>query len=518
MKLQFKNQAFQESATAAVCDVFAGQPYHDPNVYAVDMGVKREAVSVTADPAAVSSPDFETAVQSVMDFHSEPDVGYKNAEIELPLDVLRQNLYAVQDRQNLEHSVLNATLPELEVEMETGTGKTFVYIKTIFELNKRYGWSKFIIIVPGIAIREGVKKSLDIMADKFLADYGKTAKTYVYNSSHPQDVLDFSTNADIQVLVMNVQAFNARSEAARRIYMELDEFASRKPISMIAANRPILILDEPQKMEGRATNEMLPKFNPLMILRYSATHRTIRNLVYRLDAIDAFEQKLVKKIEPVCIDVSNRAGVYSYVYCSEIRPGKTGPEAVLEFQVKRKKGQIDNEMRIVRKGDDLYQLSNKMTVYQDRYRIIELNAKDGYGKVEFENGLVLVSGQAAGNVTEKELRRIQIREAVKAHLDKEVQLFPQGVKVLTLFFIDKVANYRVYADDNEGTSGEYAVMFEEEYKRAITDRLGMLAGVGINNPALKKYWEGIDAAKTHSGYFAEDKKHRLVDSKDGKES
>ena len=226
----------------------------------------------------------------------------------------------------------------------------------------------------------------------------------------------------------------------------------------------------------------------------------------------------MKKIEPVCIDVSNRAGVYSYVYCSEIRPGKTGPEAVLEFQVKRKKGQIDNEMRIVRKGDDLYQLSNKMTVYQDRYRIIELNAKDGYGKVEFENGLVLVSGQAAGNVTEKELRRIQIREAVKAHLDKEVQLFPQGVKVLTLFFIDKVANYRVYADDNEGTSGEYAVMFEEEYKRAITDRLGMLAGVGINNPALKKYWEGIDAAKTHSGYFAEDKKHRLVDSKDGKES
>ena len=286
MKLQFKNQAFQEAATAAVCDVFEGQPFHDPNVYSVDPG------KVVASREA-SLPGFETLQQATLELPDDPpDVGYKNAEIELPLDVLRKNLHTVQDRQNLEHSMgggRGATaLPELEVEMETGTGKTFVYIKTIFELNKRYGWSKCIIIVPGIAIREGVKKSLDIMSDKFLADYGKTAKTYVYNSAHPQDVLDFSTNADIQVLVMNVQAFNARSEAARRIYMELDEFASRKPIDMIAANRPILILDEPQKMEGRATNEMLPKFNPLMILRYSATHKTIRNLVYRLDAKRCF--------------------------------------------------------------------------------------------------------------------------------------------------------------------------------------------------------------------------------------
>ena len=519
MKLQFKNQGFQEAATAAVCDVFNGQPYHDPNVYTVDPGVKREDFS-RRDAEAQSLPGLEVLSLASLDLPDEPDVGYKNAEIELlPADI-QKNLNEVQDRQNLEHSSKLGTcgiLPELEVEMETGTGKTFVYIKTIFELNKRYGWSKFIIIVPGIAIREGVKKSLDIMADKFLGDYGKTAKTYVYNSAHPQDVLDFSTNADIQVLVMNVQAFNARSEAARRIYMELDEFASRRPIDMIAANRPILILDEPQKMEGKATNEMLPLFKPLMILRYSATHKTIRNLVFRLDAIDAFEQKLVKKIEPVCIDVSNRAGVYEYVYCSEIRPGKDGPEALLEFQVQRKTGEIVNETRIVRKGDDLYQLSNEMTVYKDRYRVIGLNAKDDYGMVEFENGLTLVPGQVAGDVAEKELRRIQIREAVKAHLDKEAQLFPQGIKVLTLFFIDRVANYRVYADENEGTSGEYARMFEEEYKRAIADRLGQLEGVGID-PALKKYWEEIDAARTHSGYFAEDKKHRLIDSKDGKES
>lgn len=520
MKLKFKNQAFQEAATAAVCDVFSGQPYHDPNVYTVDPGVAAAPVV----PAAVQTalPGFVATTQGQLALGDDaPDVGYKNAEIELQAADILKNLHEVQDRQNLEHSVLGGhagrvTLPELEVEMETGTGKTFVYIKTIFELNKRYGWSKFIIIVPGIAIREGVKKSLDIMADKFQNDYGKTAKTYVYNSAHPQDVLDFSTNADIQVLVMNVQAFNARGKDARRIYMELDEFNSRKPIDLIAANRPILILDEPQKMEGRATNEMLPLFHPLMILRYSATHKTLHNLVYRLDAIDAFEQKLVKKIEPVCIDVSNRAGVYSYIYCSEIRPGKDGPEALLEFQVQRKTGEIVNETRIITKGDDLHQLSKGVDAYADRYRVIELNAKDGYGIIGFENGLTLIPGQVTGDVSEKELRRIQIREAIKAHLDKEVQLFPQGVKVLTLFFIDKVANYRVYADDKdlEGDSGDYAKMFEEEYARAIAERLGDM----LLDADLRKYWEGIVAAKTHSGYFAEDKKHRIVNSKDGKES
>lgn len=512
MKLKFKNQAFQKDATDAVCDVFDGQPYSDPNVYTVDPGNAGAAVGAAPAQGVLPGMGGGNGVQQTMDFQYAPDVGYANAPIALPPNVLADHLHAVQDRQNLEHTTLNPALPELEVEMETGTGKTFVYTKTIFELNRRYGWSKFIVIVPGIAIREGVKKSFDITADKFSADYGKAAKVYVYNSAHPQDVLDFSTNADIQVMVMNVQAFNARSEAARRIYMELDEFASRKPIDMIAANRPILILDEPQKMEGRATNEMLPKFNPLMILRYSATHKTVRNLVYRLDAIDAFEQKLVKKIEPVCIDVSNRGGVYSYVYCSEIRPGKDGPEAMLEFQVKRRTGEIVNETRIVRKSDDLHALSKGVDAYRDRYVVTELNAKDGYGRLEFGNGLALVPGQAAGDVSEAELRRIQIREAVKAHLDKERLLFPQGIKVLTLFFLDKVANYRVYADEKDatGAQGPYAEMFEEEYDRQVKDRLGDM----FLDPGLKKYWEGISASRTHAGYFAEDKKHRLRDSKD----
>lgn len=502
MKLKFKNQGFQEDATAAVCDVFLGQPYHDPNTYTVDPGKKTVAASGS---------------QLTMSFGEEddaPEVGYKNAEIALTPETLQANLRKIQDQLNIQPTVLNPGLPELEVEMETGTGKTFVYIKTAFELNKRYGWSKFIIIVPGIAIREGVKKSLDIMAEKFQQDYGKVAKTYVYNSAHPQDVLDFSTSNGIQILVMNVQAFNARGKDARRIFMELDEFGSRKPIDLIAANRPILILDEPQKMEGKATNEMLPLFNPLMILRYSATHKTVRNLVYRLDAIDAFEQKLVKKIEPVCIDINNRSATEAYVYCAEIRPGVDGPEALVEFQVNQKNGQVVNKTRLIHKGDDLYALSN-VEAYKDRFRVIELNAKDGYGMLGFENGISLVPGQVIGDVTEDALRRIQIREAIKAHLDKELQLYKQGIKVLTLFFIDKVANYRVYEKDAE-SKGAYAQMFEAAYRDVLNEKLndqGFLI-----DAELKAYWEGISAEKTHAGYFAEDKKHRLVDSKEGKES
>lgn len=510
MKLKFKNQGFQEDATAAVCDVFLGQPYHDPNTYTVDPGKK-----TVAAPKVVQADFFgQTLSQDTFDYEDAPEVGYKNAEIALTPETLQTNLKKIQDQLNIQPTVLNPSLPELEVEMETGTGKTFVYIKTAFELNKRYGWSKFIIIVPGIAIREGVKKSLDIMAEKFQQDYGKIAKTYVYNSAHPQDVLDFSTSNGIQILVMNVQAFNARGKDARRIFMELDEFGSRKPIDLIAANRPILILNEPQKMEGKATNEMLPLFNPLMILRYSATHKTVRNLVYRLDAIDAFEQKLVKKIEPVCIDINNRSATEAYVYCAEIRPGVDGPEALVEFQVNQKNGQVVNKTRLIHKGDDLYALSN-VEAYKDRFRVIELNAKDGYGVLGFENGISLVPGQVIGDVTEDALRRIQIREAIKAHLDKELQLYRQGIKVLTLFFIDKVANYRVYEKDAE-SKGAYAQMFEAAYRDVLNEKLndqGFLI-----DAELKAYWEGITAEKTHAGYFAEDKKHRLVDSKEGKES
>ena len=512
MKLKFKDQQFQINATAAVCDVFEGQPYTDPNVYTVDPGreVKRKSEKVTSVEEA-SLPGLEVPTQAQLDLGDNvPDVGYANAEIKIGAELLK-NLHMVQDRGNLERTQLDSGLVELEVEMETGTGKTFVYTKTIFELNKRYGWSKFIIIVPGVAIREGVKKSIDITAEKFFADYGKTTKTFVYNSAHPQDILDFSTNPDIQIIVMNVQAFNARGADARRIFMALDEFGSRRPIDLIAANRPILILDEPQKMEGTATQEMLPKFNPLFILRYSATHKVLRNLVYKLDAIDAFDQKLVKKIEPICIDVTNRAGNTPYVYLSEVCPAKDGPEAVVEIQREKKDGKIEMETRIVSKGDDLYPMSGKLSAYAKGYTVVELNAKDGYGRLVFENGKELVPGKALGNVSEARLRRIQIREAIKAHLQKESQLFAQGIKVLTLFFIDEVAKYRVYGDDDSGTAGEYAKVFEEEYAALVRQQDDL-----FTDEALKAYWRGISAAETHAGYFAEDRHHRFRDSSEGR--
>ena len=512
MKLKFKDQQFQIDATAAVCDVFEGQPYHDPTVYTVDPGEVKSKSEKGISAEALSLPGLESVTQGRLDLEDDPpDVGYANAEIKISGSVLLKNLHMVQDRNNLDRSQLSSGLVELEVEMETGTGKTFVYTKTIFELNRRYGWSKFIIIVPGVAIREGVKKSIDITAEKFFADYGKTAKTFIYNSAHPQDILDFSTNPDIQIIVMNVQAFNARGADARRIFMALDEFGSRKPIDLIAANRPILILDEPQKMEGTATQEMLPKFNPLFILRYSATHKTLRNLVYKLDAIDAFDQKLVKKIEPICIDVTNRAGNTPYVYLSEVRPAKDEPEAIVEIQRQKRDGSIDMETRVVRKGDDLYAMSGKLAAYAKGYTVVELNAKDGYGKVVFENGKELVPGKALGNVDEARLRRIQIREAIKAHLQKESQLFAQGIKVLTLFFIDEVAKYRIYGKDDAGTAGEYAKVFEEEYAALVRQQEDL-----FTDESLKTYWRGISAADTHAGYFAEDKHHRFRDSSEGR--
>ena len=479
MKLKFKNQAFQKAATDAVCDVFNGQPFHNPRQYTVDPGKVKQT--------------FE-------------EVGYRNQDVMVLPEALNEQLHQVQGRQHIKPSNLNWRLPELEVEMETGTGKTFVYTQTIFELNKRYGWSKFIIMVPGVAIREGVKKSLEITAEKFYEDYQKTAKVYVYNSSRPQDIMDFSTGADLQILVMNVQAFNATGKDNRRIYMELDEFGSRRPIDLMAANRPILILDEPQKMEGKKTQDALPKFNPLMILRYSATHKTLRNLVYRLDAIDAFEQKLVKKIEPVCIDVSNQSGTHPYLYCAEIRAGETGAEAVVEFQKKTATGAVKTEVRLLRQGDNLYSLSG-LEAYQDRYTITELTAKEGYAKLCFGNGLVLTPGQVVSDVSDKSLRRVQIREAIRAHLEKEALLYRRGIKVLTLFFIDHVDKYRVYEANPDGDAGEYARLFEEEYvnmlNQVMYDQGTVLA------PEVKEYWGKLEAKRTHAGYFAQDRHHKL---------
>ena len=483
MKLKFKVQPYQTEAVNAVVDCFAGQPLVSGIAYRIDPGRK----------AQVSS--FEE--------------GFKNADLALTDLQVLANIKDVQRRQNLSISdklVSSAGCRfNLDIEMETGTGKTYCYINTMFEMNKRYGWSKFIIMVPSIAIREGVYKSLQITADHFTESYGKKARFFIYNSRRLHELESFSSDAGIKVMVINIQAFNARGADNRRIYDELDDFQSRKPIDVIASNRPILILDEPQKMEGAATMEALPKFKPLMTLRYSATHKTQHNRVHRLDALDAYNQKLVKKIAVRGIQTRGLAGTNAYLYLEGIEISKKAPVARLEIEVKLASGEIKRQLKRLEFGRNLFDLSGGLDQYRDGFTISQIDARND--TVEFTNGLVLQAGEATGDVSERDIRRIQIRETIKAHLDKEKQLFAQGIKVLSLFFIDEVVKYRDYAQPDE--KGEYARVFEEEYEVLKAEYLAELA---INNDAYRKHLAGIDAGKTHNGYFSIDKKtNRLKD-------
>lgn len=495
MKLKFKVQPYQTQAVTAVVDCFAGQPTSNGITYRIDPGRKAQTSA------------FEE--------------GFKNADLALTELQVLANIKDVQRRQNLPISDKLVTSAgcriNLDIEMETGTGKTYCYIKTIFEMNKRFGWSKFIIMVPSIAIREGVHKSLQITADHFTESYGKKTRFFIYNSKRLHELESFSSDAGINVMVINIQAFAARGADNRRIYEELDDFQSRKPIDVIASNRPILILDEPQKMEGAATMEALPKFKPLMILRYSATHKTQHNRVHRLDALDAYNQKLVKKIAVRGIQTRGLAGTNAYLYLEGIEISKKAPIARLEIEVKLASGEIKRQLKRLEFRDNLFAESGELDQYRDGFTISQIDARNDM--VEFANGLVLQAGEATGDVSERDIRRIQIRETIKAHLDKEKQLFAQGIKVLSLFFIDEVVKYRDYAQPDE--KGEYARVFEEEYELIKAEYLAELA---IDNDAYRKHLTGIDAAKTHNGYFSIDKKTnrlkdpavgaRLVDSDD----
>ena len=475
MKLQFKQQAFQTDSVQAVVDCFQGQPMSQAFKYAVDPGRSSDA-------------------------HLDIEIeGFANARVTSVSRVF-SNLQEVQRRQNIPVSTgLKTTLVcdvNLDVEMETGTGKTYCYIKTMFELNKEYGWSKFIVVVPSIAIREGVLKSFEIMAEHFLEQYGKRARYFVYNSKSPHNLESFSSDSGINVMIINMQAFAAKGEDARRIYEELDDFQSRRPIDVIRRNNPILILDEPQRMEGPATVKGLKEFDPLMILRYSATHRTEHNKVYRLDAVDAYNQKLVKKIAVRGITVKGLAGTNPYLYLDSIKISTTTPpEARAELEIQQVSG-IKRILRMLRKNDNLHDLSDGLEQYRG-FVVSDINALDN--TISFTNGVVLQAGEATGDVNEAALRRIQIREAIKAHFEKEQALFEQGIKVLSLFFIDEVAKYRSYNAAGE-QSGEYAKIFEEEYTNQLNQVLT------LEDTPYNKYLRGIRADKTHQGYFSIDKK------------
>ena len=484
--LQFKQLPYQTDAVEAVVDCFAGQPKLSALSYRIDPG--REARKGETERADVLSD------------------GFKNTDLMLTEPQIFTNIQNVQQKQNLPISdglvKTKSCSINLDTEMETGTGKTYCYIKTMFEMNKRYGWNKFVVVVPSIAIREGVYQSFDGMAEHFLEEYGKRAKAFIYNSKSLHEIENYSSDAGINVMVINVQAFAARGKDARRIYMELDDFQSRRPIDVIKKNRPILILDEPQKMEGKKTMESLAEFEPLFTLRYSATHKTEHNKIHRLDALDAYNQRLVKKISVRGISIKGLSGTNAFLYLQSIEVSSTKPPvARVEFEIKQNNG-IKRIVRKIGKGVNLFDESKGLAEYKD-FVVSDIDAlKD---TLSFTNGVELTVGDATGDVNEEALRRIQIRETIKAHFDKEQVLFHQGLKVLSLFFIDEVAKYRNY-ETPEDTRGEYARIFEEEYNQYLNEVLT------LEDTAYNKYLKEIATVRTHEGYFSKDKKKKFINS------
>jgi type III restriction enzyme len=478
MRLRFKVQPYQTEAVEAVADCFDGQPYHH-------RGAGHQASHGSNGEIVLSQAELLANIRTV-----QRDRG-------LPLSAaLAQSPAAAPGT------------PNLDVEMETGTGKTYVYIKTIMELNKRYGWSKFIVVVPSVAIREGVLASFEITAEHFLQAYGSRPRSHRYDSRRLHEVERFSSDAGVQVLIINVQAFNAAGQDSRRIHQVLDDFQSRRPVDVISATRPVVIIDEPQKIGAARSLAALSQFNPLLLLRYSATHQVEHNKVHRLGAVDAYERKLVKKIAVRGITVQGLPGAAAYLYLDAIEVARgTAPVARVELEVRTAAG-IKRRLRRLGQDADLYQASGGIDAYRG-LRITGIDA--GRDVIELSGGSVVAVGQATADVTEEARRRIQIREVIRAHLAKERDLFPLGIKVLSLFFIDEVARYRDYR--RADTRGEYARVFAAEYAEQVSGLLGELAaeadgdGDGDGDTAgYRAYLAAIPAERTHRGYFSVDKK------------
>lgn len=493
MRIQYKHQKFQADAAKAVVDVFAGQPYLTPT-YMMDCGTGTYQIN----------------------FNEEEDyTGWSNHRIipELNDQLILEHLQKIQRANQIQPSNKlegRADGYNLTIEMETGVGKTYTYIKTMYELNRAYGWSKFIIVVPSIAIREGVYKSFEMTQEHFAEEYGKKIRFFIYNSSQLTEIDRFASDSSINVMIINSQAFNAKGKDARRIYMKLDEFRSRRPIDIIAKTNPILIIDEPQSVEGKQTKERLKEFHPLLTLRYSATHKSdsIYNMVYRLDAMEAYNKRLVKKIAVKGISESGTTATTSYVYLEEINLSKGDPTATLQFDVKQA-ARTKQKSRVVKIGDNLYDYSNGLEEYKEGFVVKSIDGRDD--SVEFLNGIKIYAGDVIGKVDEDQLRRIQIRETILSHIQRERRLFYKGIKVLSLFFIDEVANYREYDAAGQPANGKYATMFEEEYEEVIRT---MQISKGEDD--YLKYLDSIPASKTHAGYFSVDGKGKMINSKVGR--
>lgn len=489
MKFKFKIQQYQTDAVECIARVFDGEPCIDKTLYRRDIG-------------KVDSPMLRL----------ENEEGYSNHELVQSEGNLLENIRQLQLENDIKKSEKlnkNLGLVNLDIEMETGTGKTYVYIKSMFELNKRYGWSKFVVVVPSIAIREGVAKSFEMLETHFFEHYGKKAKWFVYDSSNLQKIDSYSSDAGINVMIINTQAFassmkeGANNKESKIIYSERDEFASRKPIDVLAANRPIIIMDEPQKMEGAATQAGLKRFNPLFTLYFSATHKTDHNLIYALDALDAYNKKLVKKIQVKGFEISNIPGIKDYMYLDDIVKSKNkAPIAKIEVNVKLKSGLITRKILSFVAGDKL-ETATGLQVYKG---LEVLNIDPERSSVTFVNDVVLSKGQVVGDISEDAMKRAQIRETIKSHFEKEKFNFERGIKTLSLFFIDEVSKYKSYDDEGNEVKGEYQKIFEEEYDYYRNENSNLFNG------KYQEYLDRFDAAQVHNGYFSIDKKGHAVNS------
>ncbi len=491
MKFKFKIQQYQTDAVENTVAVFRGQPSHTLSTYRRDLGT----------------------YQNQRIIYKEEEAGYGNHRLELDKQTILRNIRSIQNLYDITPSetLSKGVAPvNLDIEMETGTGKTYVYIKTMFELNKQYGWSKFIVVVPSIAIREGVAKSFTMLEEHFMELYAKKARWFVYDSSNLKELDSFSSDSGLYVMIINTQAFAAsmkeggRSKESRIIYSKRDEFGSRRPIDVIAANNPIVIMDEPQKMEGNATQAGIKRFNPLFVLNYSATHKTKHDTVYALDALDAYRQKLVKRIHVKGFELKNLRGTSGYMYLDSIELSpKRAPMARIEIETKTASGTIVRKTKTFGTGDSLREESG-LAEYEG-FTLSEINAK---GYVTFLNGVTLRRGEVTGDTNELTMQRVQIRETIKSHFEKERQLFKRGIKCLSLFFIDEVAKYKSYDEEGNEVKGVFQKIFEEEYARLVSEEFH------IWDEDYNEYLRRFVPQEIHRGYFSIDKKtNRVIDGK-----
>ena len=483
MKIQFENNLdYQNRAIESIVNIFEGQEICQSNFTVTGIN------------------------DNLLTYQNDLGIGNR---LELLDDEILSNVQQIQLKNGLPQtkSVKDIKTMDFSVEMETGTGKTYVYLKTIFEMNKKFGFTKFIIVVPSIAIKEGTNKTLEITNEHFRGLFDNVNYDYfVYDSSNLEQVRDFATSTDIRIMIINIDAFKksftdpTKDNKANLIHRTHDRLNGMKPIDFIASTNPIVIIDEPQSVDNTSkSKEAISTLNPLCKLRYSATHTQKHNLMYKLDSIDAYEQKLVKQIEVANVRTTDNQ---NQAYIKLLKVSKKPITATVEIDV-NEKGITKRVSKTIKDGTILYDLT-KRDVYMD-FNVNDIYVEDGNEYIQFSNGKFLKIGESIGDVDEDSIKRLQIRKTIEEHLDKEMKLNPIGIKVLSLFFIDRVANYRYYDEESNAIKGKYAIWFEEEYQKIIKYPK-------YNSLFEKHNYLNTPIEKIHDGYFSQDKKGQFKDS------